>query len=592
MVRLWSGLYVPASALQPPDRDGGEFVSDGTGPNSMQQMMLRPSSGDLGLDPMSLPELRREAAAVGFEPGFIGLCGISARLWEIWQDGSAQLDFARHLFNDGPIVERLARFLERYPGSVLFSQQQIYVAQRLLVQHAREEAYDYALTVDEIVSLSRLLIHSADVVDASTPRLTSGEAELIDVVAWTVQAGAFSARPAQLNEFGRSYDIFFRRARASVDERVPLDQWAQEDVQLTLEEQLSGGWGMNAMALKADQPDAPLPAMLLPPILENTEIADAEPRVLDALSAPRAWFQERFAEGDQTVRDVAWEVVPFMRRPFLRLQSDRLALSSPGAMTNWLGFGIYDRLRLSARDRKTKKSDTLSLFGAAYGDLVEDYVLDLVKSVYPNGGVYGDEPYGKGGGKRTPDVAIFTGSDLVLIEVRSGFLSPWLLSSGDVREFTDQLDRLVFRKIEQLGRRVADLRLKTARIGEIDIDKVHRIWPVLITADLTITEHLWKLIDAVVPAALKLENVQKLVLGDIEDLELLMGLVEEGHDLVEMLDARQTSGYGELELKRWVLEELKASNLTRPKSVLENWQRATDSMNQTLWPGAAEGPGA
>jgi hypothetical protein len=526
---------------------------------------------------------------LGFESGFVATSMIASRIWDIWQDGEKQLELAREIFGEVEIFRRYREFRERYRGSVLFSQQQLFVVQRLLIQNARAATLDEPLSEDEVVSLARLLIGAHDLIDAAHPRLARGEADLIDVVAYTVQSGAYSARPAQLNEFGRAYDLFFTRAREVAHASVSLDQWAEEDTGLTLEEQLAGGFGFHAIS-ERDGANGARPSTIEPPFLANTQLADAQERLLGAVAAQRSWFSDAFSGGSQNVRDVSWEVYPFIRRPFLVLDSGKVVLSSPGAMAAWLGFGFYDRLRESAKKRRKKRADTVSQFGQIYGDLVEDYALDVVKSVFAEGRVHGDYPYGKSGGRRTPDIAIDCGEDLVLVEVRSGFLSPWFRTSGDVGEFTDQLGKLVFDKLGQLGNALANLKTGTAVIPGIEMKRVQRVWPILITADLTITEHLWTLIRSQIPSALQTDDVQHLVLGDIEDLELLMGLVEAGHDIIDMLRTRQSSGYVELELKRWVLEELKASSLTRPAVVRQNWKRASEAMNATLWSGAADAP--
>lgn len=578
--QLPSSLYVPAPSC-------GE-----DSPSLQQQIAIRLSTAELRLDRMTLGELRTEASKVPFEAGFVGLGMIANRLYDIWRDGAAQLELLREVYGQVPLIARYETALEQYPGAVILSQQQIFIAQRLLIDEAREaRVNDTEISEEEAVSLSKLLIHSLDLIDASHPRLLQGEMDVMDLVAYLVQAANYDSRRALVNEYGRAYDIFFSRGRELKDERVPLDEWARDDVRLSLEEQLSGGFGYHAMATQPDSDTGRVPAQVTPTVLVNSAIADVEDRVVAAISAPRAWFKERFATGDQSVRDVAWEVAPFMRRPFIRLESGNLALSSPSTLVDWLSFGMYDRLRESAiaRRKHTKKFDTLSLFGTVYGDLTEDYCLAVCRSVYPEGRVFADQTYGKGGGKRTPDVAIISGSDLVLIEVRSGFLSPWFRTSGDRREFEDQLDKLVIKKLVQLGRAISDLKSGVATISDIDMANVTRVWPVLITASLIISEPFWQILQPSMPAPLQESDVQKVVIGDIEDLELLMGLVERGHDLVDMLAARQETVYGALELKRWVLDEMKAESTTRPSLVLTNWERAQKAVTTTLWPHLASG---
>jgi hypothetical protein len=76
--------------------------------------------------------------------------------------------------------------------------------------------------------------------------------------------------------------------------------------------------------------------------------------------------------------------------------------------------------------------------------------------------------------------------------------------------------------------------------------------------------------------------------GDVEDLELLVALVERGRDLVDLLDARQQTGYSGLELTRWVIEREGASPLIRARVVADNWSSAAHTMSETLWPGIAD----
>lgn len=553
--------------------------------SSESQALARASADALGLPALSLAELREVARRVPFEWGFIGVSLLSARLWEIWMNGRAQLALMQEVYGDVPLIHRYKTFLAKWPTGVLLSQQQLYAAQRLLIQEAREASYDEEVSEDEEAALSTLMLHSADLVDRAHGPLTPDKADLIDVVAFIVQSAAVSARPAPVNEFGRFFDIFGTRARELSDPRVPLDEWAKRDVGLALEEQLAGGFGFSSMATPVIDGSVRL-RILEPNVLQNTKIADAEPRVVDALSAPRHWYQERFAKGDQSERDVVWELHPFLRRPFLQLASGKLVLSSRAAMSDWIGFGIYDRLRETAKTEPAEKGKMLDLFGQVYGNLVEGYALDVVRSVFPRGTVFGDQPYGEG--LATPDIAINLGDDLVLIEVRSGFLSPWFRTSGDIDEFRTQLDRLVLAKLRQLSDRILDFKAGKAPIPSVDHTKVRRIWPILITASMMITEHFWALIDDQIPDGLQGDGVQQVVIGDVQDLELLMALVEEGRDVIALLEARQSTSYGTLELTRWILEEEGASPTSRPTLVRRNWERAVEAMAETLWPGVAE----
>ncbi len=136
-------------------------------------------------------------------------------------------------------------------------------------------------------------------------------------------------------------------------------------------------------------------------------------------------------------------------------------------------------------------------------------------------------------------------------------------------------------KINQLGLRLADLKQGTATIPEVDFAAMERVWPILVTASLTMTEFFYDWLKEQLPAALKEPGVQPLVVFDLEDLEILMGLVEEGKDMFEMLDAWQTGPFAKLELKRWVSDGLGSPNDTHPRQALESWERVTRAMRET-----------
>ncbi len=365
---------------------------------------------------MSLDDLQRDAANVPFEPAFHGISLLATKLWPIWTDGEKQIELAREVWGDVPLIELFERFVEQYPAGVPFSPQQLAITQRLLIDHAREAPLSAEIAQDEILSLTRVVVYAHDLAAAHHRPIEEGRASRMELLAYLMQTGAYYERPALLNTFARTNDLFLERARVDTEPLVPLDQWSEGDYRTTLEEQLAGGFGYAASANAFVEDSAVV--LLQPPILRDTALAERETDIAATLSAGRAWFQAEFAKGDQTVRDIAWEVTPFLRRPYLRLSDDQLIVISPTAVNEWLGQGFYDRLRESAKARKTKRRDTLSDFGSYYGTLVEAYALDFVRSVIHEG-VHGDIPYGRGGGSRTPDIAIARNEDIALIEVRS-----------------------------------------------------------------------------------------------------------------------------------------------------------------------------
>jgi hypothetical protein len=170
----------------------------------------------------------------------------------------------------------------------------------------------------------------------------------------------------------------------------------------------------------------------------------------------------------------------------------------------------------------------------------------------------------------------------VLIEVRSGYLNRRLRVSGDVAQFHRDLDRVVIRKVMQLGNRITDLLEKRATIPDVDIEHVERIWPILVTADLVQLEPLHDLIQSHLPDVFVNRRVQSLLVCDPEDLELLMGIVEGGASLTDVLDHRQRGPFAKLELKRWVLEDPGSPGERRPQYALDRWDRVTSAVREVL----------
>jgi len=105
-------------------------------------------------------------------------------------------------------------------------------------------------------------------------------------------------------------------------------------------------------------------------------------------------------------------------RPVLRLAGGAFVVVSPWAISSWIGDGFFHRALASARRRG--QAERLLRF---YGALVERYALQTLQQVHPeprpvgSGRVSGDRPYGPGNGKRTPDICVDCGPDVILIEV-------------------------------------------------------------------------------------------------------------------------------------------------------------------------------
>jgi hypothetical protein len=212
-----------------------------------------------------------------------------------------------------------------------------------------------------------------------------------------------------------------------------------------------------------------------------------------------------------------------------------------------------------------------------YGAIVERYALQTLQQVHPeprplgSGRVSGDRPYGPGNGKRTPDICVDCGPDLIVIEVTSGRFTLPTLVEGNAEKAAADLARLLFNKLDQLGRRIDDLLAGEWAPPDVDLERVERIWPVLVTADMLQNDLLWQEIKNRLPEVLGRARMQQLTLLDLPDVELLGALVEQGFGLCELLARKARGPYAEMDLRRFVHDSADIPHRVRLATVEERW---------------------
>jgi hypothetical protein len=119
------------------------------------------------------------------------------------------------------------------------------------------------------------------------------------------------------------------------------------------------------------------------------------------------------------------------------------------------------------------------------------------------GGSQATDHYGPGNGKRTPHIWVDCGPDLLLIEVTSGRFTLPTLIEGDPDKAAADLTRLLFKKLDQLGRRIDDLLAGESAPPDVELERVERIWPVVVTADMLQNDLLCQEIKSRLPEALR-----------------------------------------------------------------------------------------
>ena len=420
-----------------------------------------------------------------------------------------------------------------------------------------------------------------------------------DWLPFFIQNGAYNSKEQPMGALARAQELFARipgKPEIQASPNVcPIDEWMVEDYGLTIEEQLTLGFSLAALSHAFEEGESAGTRVYITPenlhdVFVKLGWETRHKDVLAAIAAHRGTFQREFAESGDTLEHIAWEVKPFNRHPFLALDDGGLLLLSPRALLWWLSDGFHYRLLDSAQNRSLDRRGKLSRAYTAFaGDLLEDYALDLVRSVHPgerpigSGRVYGDQPYGRVNAKgnyseRTSDIAIDLGLDLVLIEVSASRVRADTLLLGDRKAVEDDLYRMLIAKARQLDHCIHALVDGRASIPagepEFDMERIERIWPVIVTAgNITQTQPLWLYIHSKLKHELQQPKVQPLTILDVEDLELVCALVEEGRAMHEILAAKTQHPWAELELVWLLLRDPAAPRpkQTRPARVEEIW---------------------
>jgi hypothetical protein len=584
-----SGLLVPTNVSRPAVRASDDRLPPGVDlprpdlfvlgrvPSSFEQFRTYPDEAALGY-PISRSELLADAAGhLTFETGMLALARLAAHVEHMRGETRAQLRLAEAVFGDADLVARLTRFAEAVNFELeVFPPQHISALQRLLVLHGADRALGEESDQEQAI-FNRIFFAMASLSDDSGLGAIEEEGTRGRWLAYLIQNGTYNSRDAPMETMTRPQTLFTETAADLRDhpDFCPVDEWFVEDYKVPISEQYALGFAVLATA-KVMEESLQLHerAVLGPDFFPDiaSRLGRDPDDVTGIITATRSWYAERFGAGEQTKARAAWERTPFDMRPVLRLAGGAFVVVSPWAISSWIGDGFFHRALASARCRG--QAERLLRF---YGLLVERYALQTLQQVHPeprplgSGRVSGDRPYGPGDGKRTPDICVDCGPDLILIEVTSGRFTLPTLIEGDPEKAAVDLTRLLFKKLDQLGRRIDDLLAGEWTPPDVEIERVERIWPVVVTADMLQNDLLWQEIKSRLPEGLKRARVQQLTLLDLPDVELLGALVEQRFGLCDLLARKARSPYAEMDLRRFVYDSADLPHRVRLSTVEERW---------------------
>jgi hypothetical protein len=567
-------------------------------PSELDQISVLIVEEQLGVPVTDFEGMREIARKLPFEPCMSLLAILAGRVEATLRDGRGQIELARDFFGEGLLVQRYREIIDGDDRWRIFGPQSLYTLMRVVIDDAYDAPITQQLTDDERGQLFRAVVAANSVIERGIDTSVGPTTE--DLLAYELQAGAYYSRPQWMEEISRHWDLYELMATdpelATSDDFMPVAEWLERSG-LTAEEQWQIGFGVSTGANGWDAAQHPHVA---PPtvaeMLRRGGFIGRETQALAITSADRSRFRAEFADLAAESERYAWELRPFKRWPFLRLQDDGglLLLGRPWLLS-WLGEGFHYRAMRVAQSEDAEKAsgreDHVQRYTAFAGQAFEAYCLRLAKDYTPQPAiVLGEQGYGKGAGKKTSDIAIAIGDDLILFEANARKVSAVPLVTGDPQDATLELTKLLIKKVNQLGVSIGALLAGRATLPGVDMDRVKRIFPVVVAAgNLWHTSHLWNYIDETRDetkcAPFADERVKPLQVADAAAYETLIGLARGGHSLPAILEHKTDGAWLHRDWAVWLKEDKRSPGQPdRLPSIIATFEALTTAAEQKWFP--------
>jgi hypothetical protein len=546
--------------------------------------------------------------ATPLEPAIRLTVWLQRRLYVHSVDREAQLETMKLLCGT-EFARAGAVLIDAFPRRTLFSEEQVFAMQRLLLAYAKDEPAE-DLSANERARLTWALLWIPDVIlDSELPgdeMLASMGVSDERLLRFFVLHSTLASHSSFRHELARAYHLYAVIANSGAAKRhvdyCPVDTWLREAFGLNFVELQTLGFAFYARSNIGDRADG---RMLFTngDYFSSTGLADRYANALPAIAAPREWFAHEFASIDADARKAARDIQPFLRRPALLQRDGNAVVLGARVLESWLGAtGAYYRILDVARERGKEDFERFRRFN---GFLQERYFRQLTHIGHPggrqrgafsgSGRVLGEQTYKvkKRGESKTNDVTIDLGLDLVLVEITSSRLTTKSLVDGDVKAVVRDLEKVILAKMRQLDRVAADLVVGRASLPGVEFSIVERIWPVIVSPDSLFhspalwgwcAKHAGHLLQT--PSRQR-QQIQPLTLLEAEEYEVLMALVAAGESLTEILASKTSPLWRERDFKAWFLARQDLTGRDELAFIRDEVARAHRAMLQVLSTGPA-----
>jgi hypothetical protein len=254
-----------------------------------------------------------------------------------------------------------------------------------------------------------------------------------------------------------------------------------------------------------------------------------------------AEVRERLARHPEALRD-AYDVLPFMTRPLYQVRDDVVVPFSLGYLAAKFSGGIYwtifDHLQGNERMR----------FSGFFGRVFELYVRRAIQRAIPDTTalmrrVYLEFTYRvRGSERKTSDILVLYGRSAIFIEATASRIKMEDTAiTGDLASFEADTQKIILAKARQLTDRIRDFRAGLYTIGGLTHADLPQIYPVIATFQSMPESFItWRYFNEQLRALNLLQDpgIEPLQLLDIEEVEILEGLLPQGISLLDILHRR------------------------------------------------------
>jgi hypothetical protein len=489
---------------------------------------------DVGLPPMTDEEVREVAAGLMVETALPLLAGLSLVMGSVSHQDHAELRAdqvrAARALLPPPYHERAIGYLEAGRRDMIFNQEQLLMAMRLVIEHGQPGPTGQ---VDQM-RLAHLLLGLTDIMVYGEEFEASAE----DAAVSTALRRVGLARAEQPRyELARWYDLLITRSRAAADTdgNMDLDRLFRARTGLAIEDFLGVAW-FHAAPLRSPHSAAELTGAGFHTVLAQLQLKYRDPDTAAAIAklliADVPTLRARFRR--DTARLHRSSLRPFWEHPYVRLDSGRiLPVSSELALNRGIR-GVYHLLIDQAGLIGGTGVNDLTSF---IGRLHENYLTDLLERALASGrhGTFVSEADVMAASRRPDkpsfDAAIVADGTLVLIEMLTATLRLTTFESCDPALYRRDFDRDFKKKAKQLARAVKGVSNGTWTIPGAEPASVRRIVPVLASLHpFPLFGPMWTPFTAAfaTPAFGHGATVMPLQLVTDEDLEVLEALQAAG----------------------------------------------------------------